>query len=69
MNKASRTPGLFQRLVSRPAPAEFDAADMGTCFGLEISLEQPDLPPLAPAAPRRAPGWMQRLASRGKNTP
>lgn len=65
MNKASRTPGLFQRLIARPAPVDLDAADMGTAFGLEISLDQPALPPLAPPA-ARAPGWMQRLSGRAK---
>ena len=65
-----RNPGLFQRLLTRPAPQEYDAADMGTCFGLEMSLDQPDVAVLPPqATPGRARGWVQRLAGRGKGAP
>ena len=71
MSKASSTPGLFQRLLARPAPAmEQDAADYGTCIGLEFSLDQAEAAPLLPTpAPSRAPGWMRRLAARGRSTP
>lgn len=63
----TRPPGLFARLRSRPAPAAFDAADMGTCFGLEVSLDQPDeVPVMAAPTPVRRPGWIQRLGRRGK---
>lgn len=66
-SKDPRPPGLFARLRAKPAPAAFDAADMGTCFGLEISLDQPDEVPVLPApAPVRRAGWVQRLGSRGK---
>ena len=69
MRKASRSPGLFQRLMARPAPLDHDAADMGTCFGLEMSLDQPDAVPGPALARSRAPGWVQRLAGRGKPAP
>jgi len=69
MGKSNTTSGLFQRLLARPAPALLDAADYGTAFGLEISLDQPDEDPV-PAAPTpwRAPTWVQRLTSRGKGS-
>jgi hypothetical protein len=34
---------------------EHDAADLGTCFGLDLSLEQ--AAPGAAAAPHRSPWW------------
>jgi hypothetical protein len=44
----------------RPArphtPVELDAADLGTCFGLEMSLDQPPVAEV-PVAARRAPWW------------
>ncbi len=68
MGKASASTGFFQRLLTRPVPAiETDAADYGTCFGLELSL--------APAAEESAPspaagpapsGWIHRLARRDR---
>lgn len=48
------------------APAH-DPADLGTAFGLDMSLlELQHAPP--PRAPQAAPraGWMRRLAGRGK---
>lgn len=51
------------RLATRPAPS--DPADMGTAFGLELSLFEPSqLPAPRPAA--RPAGWMQRLGVRRK---
>ncbi len=51
-----------------PAPAvDSDPADMGTAFGLDLSLHemhQKTTPPGA-AVPRQA-GWMQRLTERNK---
>ncbi len=52
------------RGAARPAPC--DPADMGTAFGLELSLfESTQAPRPEPAASRRA-GWMQRLGARRK---
>ncbi len=67
MNKASRSPGLFGRFRAPPAPDSVDAADLGTAFGLEVSLDQTehDAPGSAPLT-WQAPAWVQRLTSRGK---
>ena len=45
----------------RPAPDELDAADVGTAFGMELSLEPaktpgPPLPTVDAALPGSAPG-------------
>jgi hypothetical protein len=56
---------MFQRMLSRPAPAEPDAADLGTCFGLELSLDPGYADPAdTPRSP--LPEWVQRLGTRGK---
>jgi hypothetical protein len=52
----------FLRSRSRPAPAVLDPADMGTCFGLDMTLDQPPLES-APLATTVRP-WWQRLPSR-----
>lgn len=50
----------------RPVPAAIDPADMGTCFGLEMTLG-----PSAAEAPRPAVSrsWWQRLAQRKAEGP
>jgi hypothetical protein len=68
MHKTSHSPGLFRRLVRRPVPLEPDAADMGTCFGLELSFDAPAAS-TPPAAASRLPAWMPRLGLRAKGTP
>jgi len=52
--------------VGAAAP-ETDPADLGTAFGLDMSLHalQQEPPPRAPQATPRA-GWVRRLAGRGK---
>ncbi len=46
-------------------PADTDAADLGTAFGLDLSLdEMAHSPRPAPVAPR--PGWISRLTNRRK---
>ena len=64
MNLAYSTLRLFFG-ERRRRVVEEDPADMGTCFGMEMSLE-PDPP--APTAPEpqseRESGWWQRLGSR-----
>lgn len=52
------------RLGERPAP-DTDPADLGTAFGLDLSLVEISTEP-PPAAPRRA-GWVRRLTTRGRN--
>ncbi|MDP2005792.1 MAG: hypothetical protein Q8K45_08950 [Rubrivivax sp.] len=51
------------RSTDRPAPCT-DAADMGTAFGLDMSLL--DHTPEPPAAAERRPGWMHRLTTRSR---
>lgn len=46
----------------RPAPAVVDPADMGTCFGLEMTLGPPAAAVPPPAVEVRS--WWQRLAHR-----
>lgn len=41
-----------------------DPADLGTCFGLEVSLTAEPAPTKASAAPARREGWMQRFTSK-----
>ncbi len=65
MNKTSRSSGLLARLWSRPTPDPTDAADLGTAFGLELSLAPfADGPPTARAW--QPPIWVQWLTSRGR---
>ena len=47
---------------ARQVPAVLDPADMGTCFGLEMTLDQPDVETLLAPSPTRP--WWQRLAGR-----
>jgi hypothetical protein len=62
MGKAEITSHWFARWRERAPVEQDDPADMGTAFGLEMTLI-----PLAPEAHSSAtaaakPGWMQRLA-------
>jgi hypothetical protein len=56
----------LRRAVGRPA--QDDPADLGTAFGLDLSLSQlPDDAARTPPAPLRdRDGWMQRLRARRK---
>jgi len=56
----------LRRAVGRPA--QDDPADLGTAFGLDLSLSQlPADAARAPPAPLRdRDGWMQRLRARRK---
>jgi hypothetical protein len=65
MSHAIKSPGLFRRWLARPAEAPQDAADLGTCIGLELSLDQPPEPPGAPPSPPGY-GWIQRLRARSR---
>ncbi len=64
MRKASNSPGLLERLRARAAAPEPDAADLGTAFGLEVSLDRQQ----AADAPVtwQPPAWVQRLGARGR---
>ena len=48
------------RSSARPAPDD-DPADLGTAFGLDLSLPDVDTPPAAVSRPAHRTGWMQRL--------
>jgi hypothetical protein len=67
MNKVKQSNRWFSAWRATPQLQEADPADMGTCFGLDLSLnplhsETPPAP--APAAPPTGRGW--RLALRRK---
>jgi hypothetical protein len=63
MDKAIHSRRWFAGWRSAERPAQDDPADLGTAFGLDLSLSELSHEPL-PATPR--PGWMQRLAERRK---
>jgi hypothetical protein len=52
---------ILTRWLRRPAPNADDAADYGTAFGLELSLQPMPTPPAEPspavASGRRRPRW------------
>jgi hypothetical protein len=62
MNTAPSTLRSFLLGRARRLPAVVDPADMGTCFGLEMTLDQPPLHG-APAVPVRR-SWWQLLSTR-----
>lgn len=64
MNKAAPPQRWFTAWRPNQPSADLDAADLGTAFGLDMSLGEAaaqDTPP-APKPARRS-GWMQRLAA------
>jgi hypothetical protein len=69
MSKPARSPGLIQRWLARPAPTADDAADYGTCYGLDLSLAAQPAPAPPPEAPRARAGWARRLRLRGRVSP
>lgn len=66
MTKATTPNRWFPGWRAPEAAVEVDAADLGTAFGLDLSLAElrHEPPPTVRAA--RQPGWVQRLASRRK---
>jgi hypothetical protein len=47
------------------APVVQDAADLGTCFGMEVTLDQADQETTTAGNPPAAQGsWIRRLAGR-----
>jgi hypothetical protein len=68
MNKLPSSTRLFKLGRARATPVELDAADLGTCFGLEVSMDQPaEVPAESPGKAQRAGGWLRRLASRQRS--
>jgi hypothetical protein len=68
MDKADTPHRWFPGWRTAERPPQDDPADLGTAFGLDMSMcDSPSPPPaVAPAGGRR--GWMQRLAVRRKPT-
>ena len=66
MSKPATSPRWYRPWRQAEARVQDDPADLGTCFGLEMSLTslaaEPPAKASAPLAPRR--GWMQLLTSR-----
>ena len=67
-SNAAKPPSWFHswRSTARPAP-DTDPADLGTAFGLDLSLSEAAHPPAAGSEGR--PGWVQRLAERRPTRP
>jgi hypothetical protein len=65
MSKAAPPQRWFSAWRAPALPAVTDPADLGTAFGLDLSLHEPPADPGKLPAPRPARrGWMQRLAAR-----
>lgn len=64
MDKPEPAPRWYQPWRRAEAPVPRDPADLGTCFGLEASLEAQPAPNSDTAPPAQRAGWMQRLAWR-----
>ena len=65
MNKAAPSPRWFSGWRAAERPVQDDPADLGTAFGLDLSLNELIHEPQPP----RRRSWMQRLALRRKPTP
>jgi hypothetical protein len=66
MNKTNPSNRWFSGWRSQPRPQEDDPADMGTAFGLDLSLNV--LHPETPPPPQvRTTSWVSRLALRRKS--
>lgn len=67
MHRADTSPPWYARWRrSEPTAASEDAADLGTAFGLDLSLAPPrEAEP--DAAPE--PGWLQRVVAPRKRAP
>lgn len=66
MNKAPPSPRWFAGWRASQRPAAVDPADLGTAFGLDLSLNELQHEPPAPDPAAQRPGWMRRLATRRK---
>jgi hypothetical protein len=70
MNKAPTSKPWYQPWGAARRSSDADAADLGTAFGLDMSLDhwQTEQPLGArPSVPRRA-GWLARWATRHKQS-
>ena len=67
MSKAPTPPRWYSVWRARETPVYDDPADMGTAFGLDLSLNEiPHEPVAAVESPGRQSGWVQRWTGRAK---
>jgi hypothetical protein len=65
-SNAAKPQSWFHNWRSTPRPApDTDPADLGTAFGLDLSMSE--AAPLPPASVDTRPGWVQRLAERRRS--
>jgi hypothetical protein len=65
MSKAAPSPRWFAGWRAERQPQQQDAADLGTAWGLDMSMVESTNEPVAPPVPRRR-GWAQRLGLQRK---
>ena len=66
MSKAEPSHRWFAGWRTAQRPVHDDPADLGTAFGLDLSLNELIHEPTLPAPAQRRAGWVQRLANRRK---
>jgi hypothetical protein len=67
MTKAATPPRWFHNWRAATPPVVHDPADLGTAFGLDLSLNEIAHEPPAHAMPvARSAGWVSRLSLRRK---
>jgi hypothetical protein len=64
MNKPAHGPRWYAPWRQGEARVADDPADVGTAFGLELTLAAQTPPGTSPEPSARRPGWMQRLTTR-----
>jgi hypothetical protein len=64
MNKPVHSPRWYAPWRQVETRAADDPADVGTAFGLELSLAAEAAPSRTAVSPSRRQGWMQRLSAR-----
>lgn len=68
MSKALTPQRWFHNWRASAPPPDTDPADLGTAFGLDMSLSQIEHDAPALAAPKsRQPNWVSRLAARRRS--
>jgi hypothetical protein len=63
MNKPANPPRWYQPWRQAEGRVQ-DPADLGTCFGLEVTLAAEPAPTKTTADPARRGGWVQRLTAK-----
>ena len=67
MSKAATPNRWFAGWRSSPQPVAMDPADLGTAFGLDLSLNEiAHEPPVCVSPAPQRPGWVGRLTMRRK---